>query len=137
MNMVTLLDVEIEELFNKLSNMDPDSKEYAAVNDNLAKLMDRRIEIEKLEVSEVQAEKQMKLTEAQNEKQLKLTEAQAEKQMKEERKARLAKNIIDVGAIVLPLAVTIWGASVSLQFEERGTITTAIGRKFIDKLIKK
>lgn len=126
MNMVNLLDVEIEGLFEKLSNLSPDSKEYAEVNDNLAKLMDRRIEIEKVETSEAQAEKQMKMS-----------EAQAEKQMKEDRKARITKNIIDVGAIVLPLAVTIWGASVSLQFEERGTITTAIGRKFIDKLIKK
>ena len=137
MNMVTLLDVEIEELFNKLADMDPDSKEYAAVNNNLTKLMDRRIEIERLEASEAQAEKQMKLTEAQNEKQLKLTETQAENQMKEERKARIVKNIIDVGAIVLPLAVTIWGATVSFKFEESGTITTAMGRKFIDKLIKK
>lgn len=115
MNMKTLLDVEIEELFDKLSKLNPDSKEYAAVEDGLTKLMDRKIEIEKLELSE----------------------AQSEKQMKEERKARLIKNIIDVGSIVLPLAVTVWGARASFKFEEEGTITTAIGRKFMDKLIKR
>lgn len=115
MNMKTLLDVEIEELFNELSKEGLDAKEYAAIEDNLTKLMDRRIEIEKIEESATQAEKQMK----------------------EDRKARLAKNLIDVGAIVLPLAVTIWGAKASFRFEEEGTITTAIGRKFMDKLIKK
>ena len=115
MNIKTLLDVEIEDLFNKLAELPKDSKEYAAVESNLTALMDRKIEIEKLESSE----------------------AQAEKQMKEDRKTRLAKNLIDVGAIVLPLAVTIWGAKASFRFEEEGTITTAIGRKFMDKLIKK
>ena len=115
MNMKTLLDVEIEELFNELANLKKDAKEYADVESKLATLMDRRIEIEKIESSE----------------------AQAEKQMKEDRKTRLAKNIIDVGAIILPLAVTIWGAKASFRFEEEGTITTAIGRKFMDKLIKK
>ena len=115
MNMKTLLDVEIEELFNELADLKKDSKEYADVESKLATLMDRRIEIEKIESSE----------------------AQAEKQMKEDRKTRLAKNIIDVGAIILPLAVTIWGAKASFRFEEEGTITTAIGRKFMDKLIKK
>ena len=115
MNMKTLLDVEIEELLNKMSTMDRESKEYAAVEDNLTKLVDRRLEIEKLESSE----------------------AQVEKQMKEDRKARLFKNLIDISAIVLPLGVTIWGAKASFRFEEEGTITTAIGRKFMDKLIKK
>lgn len=115
MNMKTLLDVEIEDKFEDLSKLDPGSKEYAAVADSVTKLMDRRLEIEKIESSE----------------------AQAEKQMKEDRKTRLAKNLIDISAIVLPLAVTIWGAKASFRFEEEGTITTAIGRKFMDKLIKK
>lgn len=115
MNIKTLLDVEIEEKSLKLANMEPDTKEYDAAVDSLTKLMDRRIEIEKLELSE----------------------AQTEKQMKEERKSRFVKNLIDVGAIVVPAAITIWGACVSFKFEETGTITTSIGRKFMDKLIKK
>lgn len=115
MNMETLLDVEIEELFDKLSKLSPDSKEYAAVEDSLTKLMDRKLEILKLESSE----------------------SQYEKQIKEDRKSRLFKNLIDIGSIVLPLAVTIWGARASFRFEENGTITTAMGRKFMDKLISK
>lgn len=115
MNMKTLLDVEIEEKAVKLASLNPDSKEYSAAVDSLAKLMDRRLEIEKLEVSE----------------------AQHEQQVKEDRKARLFKNLIDIGAIVLPLAVTIWGAKASFKFEEQGTITTTTGRQFIAGLFRK
>lgn len=115
MSIETKWDVEIEERIDELNGMKGDTKEYTAAADVLVKLMDRKIEIEKLELSAIQHEQQMK----------------------EERKARLVKNIIDTGAIVLPLAVTIWGAKASFKFEEDGTITTAVGRKFMDKLISR
>ena len=113
MSMVTKLNVEIEDKFDELANLDPSSKEYSAAVDSVTKLMDRAIEIEKLE----------------------MTETQNEKQLQEDRKSRLAKNCIDVGSIVLPLVVTIWGARASFKFEETGTITTSVGRKFMDKLL--
>lgn len=113
MSMVTKLNVEIEEKFDELAKLDPTTKEYSAAVDSVTKLMDRAIEIEKLESSETQNEKQME----------------------EDRKSRLAKNCIDVGSVVLPLAVTIWGAKASFKFEETGTITTSVGRKFMDKII--
>ena len=115
MNITTKLHVEIDERFEDLSKMDPSSKEYSAAVDSITKLMDRAIEIEKIEASEINNEKQMN----------------------EERKSRLVKHFIDVGSIVLPLAVTVWGAKASFKFEETGTITTGIGRKFMDKLISK
>lgn len=113
MSMVTKLNVEIEEKFDELAKLDPTTKEYSAAVDSVTKLMDRAIEIEKLESSETQSEKQME----------------------EDRKSRLVKNCIDVGSVVLPLAVTIWGAKASFKFEETGTITTSVGRKFMDKII--
>lgn len=115
MSIETKLQVEIEDKFDELAELSSSSKEYAAAVDSVTKLMDRAIELEKLESSETHTEKQMK----------------------EDRKSRLYKNIIDVGSIVLPLAVTIWGAKASFKFEEEGTITTTIGRKFMDKLISK
>lgn len=115
MSMNTLLETEIEEKFNKFADMDPGSKEYASAVDSVTKLMDRVIELEKLDTSETQTENQMN----------------------EERKARLTKNCIDIGSIVLPLIVTIWGTKASFKFEETGSITTAVGRKFIDKLFTK
>ena len=113
MSMVTKLNVEIEEKFDELAKLDPTTREYSAAVDSVTKLMDRAIEIEKLESSETQNEKQME----------------------EDRKSRLVKNCIDVGSVVLPLAVTIWGAKASFKFEETGTITTSVGRKFMDKII--
>ena len=113
MSMVTKLNVEIEEKFDELAKLDPATKEYSAAVDSVTKLMDRAIEIEKLESSETQSEKQME----------------------EDRKSRLVKNCIDIGSVVLPLAVTIWGAKASFKFEETGTITTSVGRKFMDKII--
>lgn len=113
MSMVTKLNVEIEEKFDELAKLNPTTKEYSAAVDSVTKLMDRAIEIEKLESSETQNEKQME----------------------EDRKSRLVKNCIDVGSVVLPLAVTIWGAKASFKFEETGTITTSVGRKFMDKII--
>ena len=115
MNMETLLQVEIEDKFKQISEMDPSTKEYLTAVDSVTKLMDRVIEIEKFEATEIREEKQSK----------------------EDRKSRLFKNLIDVGSIVLPLAITVWGTAVSLKFEETGTITTTIGRKFMDKLISK
>lgn len=115
MSMTTLLQVEIEDKFNELSKLESGSKEYASAVDSVTKLMDRAIEIEKLESAE----------------------ENNSKQMKDDRKSRIVKNLIDVGSIVLPLAVTIWGAKASFEFEKEGTITTTIGRKFMDKLIHK
>lgn len=115
MSMTTKLQKEIDDRFEKLNKLDPSSKEYSAAVDSVTKLIDRAIEIEKLE----------------------MTEAQNERQLKEDRKSRVVKNCIDVGAVVLPLTVTVWGALVSLKFEEQGSITTTIGRKTLDRLFKK
>ena len=115
MNMETLLYEEIETEFDALASMKPGDAEHAKAVSSLCQLVDRAIEMEKVTTSA----------------------AQAEQQMKEERKSRIVKSLIDVGGIVLPLAVTVWGAKVSFKFEENGTITSAAGRQFIQKLFKK
>ena len=58
-------------------------------------------------------------------------------QMEDERKDRLVRNGITIASIVIPTAVTIWGTLKSFKFEETGTVTTTIGRGFINKLIPK
>lgn len=115
MNMITWLDAAIEKKSKELETLDPGSKEYVAVADVIDKLTNHRIELEKLETSKTQTEKQMD----------------------EERKSRIVKDIIDVLGIVLPIAVTIWGTILTFTFEENGTITSSVGRKFLDKLIKR
>ena len=59
MNMQTVLEVEIEEKFNNLASMDPGSTEYTNAVDSLTKLIDKTIEIEKLNTTEEQNKAQM------------------------------------------------------------------------------
>lgn len=115
MDIVTRLDEVIDARFDDLEELGVASKEYTDGVNNVTKLVDRALEYKKL----------------------KMSEAQNEKQMKEERKARLVKNCIDIGSVVLPLAVTVWGACISLEFEKNDVMSTSIGKKFMDKLISK
>lgn len=125
-NIETLLYDEIETEFDKLSKLEPGSEKYKVTLDGLTKLMDRAIEIEKVDID-------CKDKEATRESEQLLKE----QQMSEDKKDRLVKNIISAAGVVLPLIVTIWGTKVSLKFEEEGTFTTIMGRGFINKLLPK
>jgi hypothetical protein len=110
-----LLDEDIVSEMDKLRTTPYDAKEYEAVADTVVKLMDRKIEMEKVKNEQLFREKQLK----------------------EDKKDRLIKNIIGGAGVVLPLIVTIWGTKVSLKFEEEGTFTTIMGKGFINKLLPK
>ena len=125
-NIETLLHEEIQDGFDALSKMERGTEIHKTTVDEVAKLFDKAIEIEKIEV---EAKEKAKAREI---------EASLKRaQMEEDRKDRRFKNGIAVGGIVLPLAVTIWGTFKTLKFEEEGTVTTMMGRGFINKLIPK
>jgi hypothetical protein len=115
MNIETLLFKEIQDEFGELRKQQVGSDEYKSGVDGITKLMDRAIEIEKLNI-EVE---------------------QKEKDRKEERKDRVVKNCLTASGIVLPILVTIWGTVKSLRFEETGSVTTIMGRGFVNKLLPK
>ncbi len=115
MSMKTLLEVEIEDKFNKMDELDPSTKEYANAADSVTKLMDRVIKIEENEAAE----------------------AYNEKKLKEEQKSQIIKVVVDGGMKLATLGVTVWLALTSLKFEENGSITTTIGRKTLDMIFKK
>ena len=102
------------------------SEEYKTAVDGLTKLVDRAIELEKIDVSS-----QEKVEDRETDRDLKL------KQMDEDRKDRNVRNAIAVAGIVIPTVVTIWGTIKSIEFEKEGTITTIMGRGFIQKLLPK
>lgn len=110
-----LLDEDLVSEMEKLRTTPYDAKEYGAVADTVVKLMDRKIEMDKVKNEQLFREEQLK----------------------DEKKDRLIKNCIGVAGVVLPLLVTIWGTKVSLKFEEEGTFTTIMGRGFINKLLPK
>lgn len=113
---------EIEDEFQVLSEIKVGTDEYKTSVDGLTKLLDRAIEIEKheAEMKEREAERIAKNIQA-----------------AEEQKDRVVKNYIAAGGVVLPLLVTIWGTVKSFKFEQDGTITTIMGRGFINKLLPK
>ena len=125
-NIETLLHEEIQDGFDALSRMERGTEIHKTTVDEVAKLFDKAIEIEKIEI---EAKEKAKARE--------IEESLKRAQMEEDRKDRRFKNGIAVGGIVLPLAVTIWGTFKTLKFEEEGTVTTIMGRGFINKLIPK
>ena len=111
----TLLNDEIKEEFQQLQTMDLGSEEYKATVDGITKLVDRAIELEKLNVD--QDEKK--------------------DQMREKKIDRWVQIGIATGSLLLPMGLTIWGTYKTFEFEEKGTITTSMGRRFIGGLFFK
>ena len=126
---MTLKDVilaEIEQLRSDLNELEAGSKEYNAKADRLDKLMDKIIRMD-----EFDSKQECEVQQFNIEHELKRAQAN------EERKDRTIKNILQGLAIALPLGVTIWGTHKSIKFEQEGTITTIMGRGFIQKLLPK
>lgn len=126
MNIETMLRDEIRDELDNLKNMKLGDDEYKATVDGITKMVDRIVEMEKMDID--QEEKRSK-REAE--------EALKAEEMKMERRDKRVKNGIAVLATVLPVGVTVWGTLKMLKFEEEGTVTTIIGRGFINKLLPK
>lgn len=124
MQIETLLHNEIEKEFCDLEGMELGSEKYKATVEGLTKLCDRAIEIEKN-----RSEKELKEDQQNVEAELRV------EQMQDERKDRIVKNGLTAAGILIPTVVTIWGTLKSIKFEETGTITTIMGRGFIQKLL--
>jgi hypothetical protein len=126
MRIENLLHEEIEKELHSLEGMDTGSDEYKIAVDGLTKLVDRAIEIDKFNNECEEKSKERKFE-----------EDMRIKQLEEDKKDRLIKNVIAGAGIAVPSVITVWGTLKSLKFEETGTITTAIGRGFINKLLPK
>lgn len=126
MSIDTKLIVEIEDELDKLGDLEFGSEKYSKAIDGITKLYGKAIEDKK---TDIDCEDKAAARE--------IERALKEQQMKDEKKDRIVKNIIGVAGVVLPLAVTIWGTKTSLKFEETGTVTTQMGRGFIQRLFPK
>lgn len=109
----TLLHEEIQGEFEKLKDMQLGTDEYKTTVDGLTKLVDKAIEIDKLNV-----EHEEKIQDREDEK-----------------KDRFVKNCITGIGTVGGLLMTYWGTKKTFKFEETGTITSAAGRNFINKVV--
>lgn len=123
------LDAEIGSELDKLEFTDIGTDEYKNTIDCISKLIDKRNEMEKLDIE------REKLTLSERTEENRITKEQKLNEFNE--KDQLIKNAISIGSIVIPVLVTIWGTYKTLKFEETGTVTTIMGRGFINKLIPK
>lgn len=126
MDIENLLYDEIETDFERLREKDLEPEKRKATVDELTRLMDRAIEMKRLE-----NESKEKAEARESEKAVEL------QKLEEDKKDRLVRNGISVAGVVLPILVTIWGTKVSLKFEETGSFTTVAGRNFINNLFRK
>jgi hypothetical protein len=126
MNIENLLDAEIRDELENLKQMELGSDEYRTTVDGVTKLTDRSIELKKIEI-----EQQYKNESLQFDNHFKRL------QIKHDQKDRKIKNGIAIGTIIVPACITIWGALKSWEFEKEGTVTTIMGRGFINKLLPK
>lgn len=126
MRIEDLLKKEICEDLKGLEELELGSDEHKAAVDVVGKLIDREIELRKLEI-----EHQEKVESRKADDEFK------QKQMKENRVDRIIGYVVNAAGIIIPVIVTVWGTKVSLKFEEEGTITTSAGRNFFSRLFHK
>ena len=129
MDIDDLLLEEIEQEFNGLKDVEMGTEKYKASVDGLAKLVDRSIELRKIDADRNDKESELDI----RSKDLELREQRD----KYDKIDQLIRNGISIAGIVIPTVVTIWGTLKTFQFEEEGSITTNIGRGFINKLLPK
>jgi hypothetical protein len=102
-------------------------------------LKKQQLELEKdLKKQQLELEKDLKKQQLELEKEkVKLEIDLKREQIEEDRKDRFIRNCISIAGIIIPTLVTIWGTKKSFEFEKEGTITTIMGRGFINKLLPK
>lgn len=121
MKIEKLLDDEIVAELEVLDDIDVGTEKYEIGVNGVSKLVDKRIEIERLKIERENQEK---------ERELKL------KQLDDEKRDRKIKNGIAIGTTAANLIMLGWGTLKTLKFEETGTITTQMGRGFLNSFFK-
>ena len=117
-----MLHDEIESEFECLQDIEFGSEEYQKGIDGVGKLIDKAIELKRVDADCENKSKDLELR---------------TQQAKDESKNQWLKDGISITGIVVPTLVTIWGTVKTFKFEEEGSITTNMGRGFIQKLLPK
>lgn len=125
MEIEKLLDKEIQHEFSTLKDKEVGTEEHKTSVDELTKLLDRAIEMKKINI-----EVQDKIENREFENDLKL------KQMKTNLIDLIAKHGISAVGLLLTLGVGVWGTILTFKFEEEGTVTSSMGRGFINNINK-
>ena len=125
---ITLTDGLAEEIVDELDDLkglEMGTKEYEIAVNGITKLMDRAIEIDKMELDREHKEKSREL-----ENKLKL------KELEIDQRDKTIRNCLTGFSVGGGILLTVWGTFKTLKFEETGTVTTSAGRKFVDNLLR-
>lgn len=123
MRIETMLHDGIEDGFNELKKIQVGTEEYKSTVDGLTKLLDRAIEIDKID-----AETQTNADNREIENSIEL------KKIADDRKDRVIKNCLTAASIVCTAGITVWGSLKSWKFEETGVVTSGPGREFMRRI---
>mgnify|MGYP004476252279 CR=1 FL=1 len=126
MGFETQLKDEIAYQLKELHTTPTGTDEYKITVDGVTKLMDRAIEMDKIE---------KELTNK-NEERYDADEFK-ERQLKTESIDKMVRNGIALFGIFVNVGLAVWGTKTSLKFEETGTLTTDAGKSFIRLLFPK
>lgn len=124
-DIIELLNEEISDELKRLGEVEVNTDQHKALVESVTKLMDKKIEIEKIERDSKARDQEHEL------------ESKKLEQITNEKNDQIFKNAIAIAGIVVPSLLTVWGTFKTLKFEETGTITTIMGRGFVNKLIPK
>lgn len=116
-----LLHQRSEEGLEILKDLKPGTESYDNAVSSVVKLVDREIELEK-----IQSEHELKLKEHET----------TIQQLSDEKRDRSIKNGITIGTFIGGVVLTVWGSLKSWKFEETGTVVSGPGREFMKKLFK-
>lgn len=128
------MNTELKESFSKeilaelktIKELEVGSDKHKVAVDEVTKLADRLIEIEKLELERSDKNKN-------RESDMFYKNAQ----MIDERKNRWIGHGIAIGSLIVQVGLAVWGTKKTFEFEKEGTVTTIMGRGFINKLLPK
>lgn len=126
MRIDTLLRDEVANELEELGKLEVGSEKYKTTVDSLVKLIGQAHELDKFD-----AELQEKID-------ARIAETEIKQQAaKDDKINRVITHAINVLGIVVPVVLTVWGTRTSLRFEETGTVTTTMGRGFLQRLLPK
>lgn len=120
----TIIHEEIEDELEILKKMELGSDDYKVAVDGVTKLIDREIELKKIEIERIDS-----IERREHDANLKKMEMDIDK------KDRLIKNILTGAGIIIPAGVGIWAFVKSIKFEEVGSITSEGGKSALRGLL--
>lgn len=121
-----MLREEIQDEFENLAKMEVGTDQYKTTVDGLTKLVDRVVEMEKIDLEhERETERQ------------KADEELKAKQLKVDKTDKIIRNVLTGVSVISGIAVTIWGTLYTTNYEQTDSPTTTAERKFFGRLFDK